>query len=362
MYWLWTYNMEKVDEMPEGDGDVDSVCAYFEYIIESNNKPWMQYICFGVELGAEGRVHLQGYLQCKPKKGQRMTALQKMFSAGGTAKTKFDVTWREQKGVNTVDKTIAEINRDYTKKEGGYWYEWGTFVAGGRGKRSDIDQCVADMRGGCDKDYLIDHHPKLLINRRHGILSYLTDIQARKVPLMRKNFRVILLWGKAQSGKSYLAGRYTNEKLYVATSLAGNWCDYNGQTTMLIDDFTDSMCRPEVLKTLLDPGKLMLNIKYAHSFAMWNTVYITCNKKYPDDWYAKAYPMHREAIFSRIHVVREFTEKWTPGTVMPTWNDTERQDPYPMVENQFNGTVKSGFIFAEDIEESERMDVDPLAM
>lgn len=106
--------------------------------------------------------------------------------------------------------------------------------------------------------------------------------------------RVIVLYGETGTGKTFSAINFIagGRDYYIAEapSQRGSklWFDgYEGQHTLILDDFDGDYCSMAYLKRLLDKYKLKIEVKGGFAWAVWTTVVITSNS-HPSEWYNKA--------------------------------------------------------------------------
>lgn len=174
------------------------------------------YIVYGNEVGAEGTPHLQGYLELKD--GKTLSAVQKLL--GGRAHLE------KRKG---TPKQASE----YCKKDGRFT-ERGNLT--NQGKRNDLKEVAELVKTGGVKA-VTDTMPEMFI--KHGrnierLAELLMEPRDKNLPP-----KVIYLWGKSGTGKTYEACSIEDPKdLYVWTQPRGYWWNgYTQQKRVVIDDF-----------------------------------------------------------------------------------------------------------------------------
>ena len=92
---------------------------------------------------------------------------------------------------------------------------------------------------------------------------------------------VIVLWGLPGVGKTRRA--MEGEDVYKIDPPYKWWCGYSGEKTLLIDDYRDGDIDRGLILNLLDGYRLRLDTKGSHTWALWDSVYITSNQD-PNDW------------------------------------------------------------------------------
>ena len=81
------------------------------------------------------------------------------------------------------------------------------------------------------------------------------------------------------------------------------WDGYEGEKTILIDEYDSQVSLPRLLN-ILDGYQLRLPIKGGFTYARWTKVIITSNID-PREWHPNAKPFHREALMRRLTKVIE---------------------------------------------------------
>lgn len=133
----------------------------------------------------------------------------------------------------------------------------------------------------------------------------------------KSGIKVLVFYGGTDLGKTYTAVNvYGGEDDYYILDPPANgqpiWFDgYEGQKTLIIDDFSSKVCNLEQLKRLLDVYKCKLPVKGGYCWASWSKVVITSNYP-PRQWYVDSQggmaidigPLKR-----RIHEIRHFVAR-----------------------------------------------------
>lgn len=174
-----------------------------------------------------------------------------------------------------------------------------------KGSWSDQNYCLKDGKVCRDDDYTNQGQRNELIAFRNSIKRGADDIELmedhlreyakypRLVNIARqayskqstRDFRkveVIVMWGPAGAGKTKVA---YEEGAYVFDDYEDGWWDgYEGEETILIDEFYGGIKYSKLLK-LLDGYQHRLKVKGGFTYAKWTKVYITNNKP-PCEWYS----------------------------------------------------------------------------
>lgn len=235
---------------------------------EDGSKPIIRYIIYGREVGAEGTPHLQGYLELT--KPMRMAGVKKLKGY--------------ERAHLEARRGSREQARDYCKKDGQFT-EFGDWAAGGQGARNDLKAVINGVKEGTPLIEMIEDNPELI--SRH--LKLIDRYQALVDKQQTKEFRhveVNVLWGDAGAGKSRTAREQAaahGDYFTVNPDDAFPFDGYNGEPSIVIDDFSGNIKYKQVLN-ILDGHQLRVNVKGSHRYARWNRVYITANEE-PSQWY-----------------------------------------------------------------------------
>lgn len=255
--------------------------AYKKPLSIENEK--LRYIIFGEEVCPNtGRLHWQGYLECKNK--QSMTAMKKILD---------DKTIHlEQKS----EFSTREQAREYCKKNNKF-EEYGEFISG-QGSRKDLHEIAKSLQNGTPLHEIMMNNPEIYCSYRNG----LRDIAEHCLKVNSKEQReveVILITGPTGVGKTYYAMNHCSEMPYKIQGEDLKWWDgYNGEKTIVIDEYNNDVGIGKMLG-FLDVYQLRLDIKGSHTFANWNTVVVTTNLELYE-LHPNAKKRHREALFRRI--------------------------------------------------------------
>lgn len=207
-------------------------------------KDNIRYICYGRErCPTTDREHYQGFAifvrTCRVPKA-------KEWIGGGSG-----CHLESRRG--TRDQA-----RDYTRKSGGEWFEWGRFDA----------LTNAELFGLPIEDLKENH--KEFYCRYHRGLEKLQN----KGPSWR-DVEVYILWGPTGCGKTREV--MSKDNVYKIDPPYQWWDGYSGEDILLIDDYKSGYIKRGQLLNLLDGYRLRLETKGSHTWALWSKVYITSN-------------------------------------------------------------------------------------
>lgn len=149
-------------------------------------------------------------------------------------------------------------------------------------------------------------NPGAFIKFSKGIEKLIHERSKREVPDWR-NVEVIVLTGPTGCGKTRMAHQESDIFDIVCTG-SRLWFDgYEGQKTLLLDEFGREAVNFEFLLRLLDGYKMRLEVKGGFTYAEWTKVYITSNINMCD-WYGN------RDISALIRRVSKTITEWPVGT------------------------------------------------
>ncbi len=290
----------------------------------------IEYLVVGMELcPTTGRPHGQGYLKLSGKTGKRFTGVKKVLLLP-------EVHLEVKKGTPTeaINYCIYADPKDACLlKDAKDIFEYGERPKG-QGSRSDIDKGVKILKDGGTISDIAQQCPKLIVKYPSGFVKLAALLMETEVPLERP-VEVFWLWGKTGTGKTYAAIHSDPKDCFIFHGYQlqkGNFCNYKGQETLVIDEFAHQ-CKITYLLSLLDGVKLELEVKYGSTFAKWHTVFVTTNINYPHSLYPQANNEHRNALFRRITKAVHFTTPYEVGKeTTPIMWDQIGDDSYGDVE------------------------------
>lgn len=214
-----------------------------ELEFEENN---IKYICYGVEkCGTTGREHKQGFVifnrTCRVPKAK--------VWIGGRSSAHFEVR-----------RGTRDEARDYCRKDGGRFFEWGQF-----------EPMTKEKLFEKSKRWLLNNGYQEFYCRYHKAINEM----AFKGEKWRE-VKVEWLWGTAGCGKTR---RVMEMESVYKLDYPYKWFDgYDSEEILLIDDYQSGAIERGQLLNLLDGYRQRLETKGGHTWALWNRVYITSNK------------------------------------------------------------------------------------
>ncbi len=249
-----------------------------------------KYLVFQLEMGEQGRPHLQGFVQFHEK--QRLTALKKLVGRS--------VHWEKRRG------TPYEA-ADYCKKEEGRlddsYYEDGTISAQPQVRVHEVATTIKEH--GLTR--AIERFPDIYMGMARGMQALETFYS----PVRDFKTDVTILWGNAGCGKS----RYAMEVFptpYMVPSF-GEGTDFFGDyrprqhQTVVVDDFYSSWKYTTWLR-VCDRYPTEVHTKGGYLQFLAHDIVFTSNMS-PDKWYPKIMldPVRKASFIRRITNIVEFT-------------------------------------------------------
>lgn len=237
-----------------------------------------------------GRLHLQGYAEFRTTltRGQVLSLLPGAHWSVRRGKAEQCIAYCKK------SETRDQVRETKGGPEGPGPWEFGTQSR--QGHRSDLDVLAGLVRDGMPDHEIAQVAPGALLRYARNI-DRLREA-CRPPPPIERPMRVTIIWGAPGTGKTHAAFEIDPE-LFRVPSDDGKWFDgYQGQKTILIDDFQGDW--PAIrLRTICDKWQMNVAIKGAFATARWEHVVITSNT-HPRTWYPLERPEHRAALMRRI--------------------------------------------------------------
>lgn len=221
-----------------------------------------KYAVYQLERGEQGTAHIQGYaVSAKPKR------------LGG---------WKTAIGARAhieQARGSAQQNKDYCTKEpreAGPW-EYGTMPH--PGSRTDIAGALETIKEGGSIQEIIEAHPEEFVKYHKGLMA------ARLIYQPRRNWKTQVLWfyGPTGTGKSRKAYEEYPESYFKQPSNKW-WCGYDGQDSVIIDDYRRDLCTFSELLRLFDRYPMQVETKGGSVQFLAKTIIVTTPKSPRDTW------------------------------------------------------------------------------
>jgi len=224
----------------------------------------------------------------------------KEVGEGGTPHLQFCLTFRTGKRLSGMKKLLPrahlevprflEESRKYCKKEGNF-VEIGD---GSQGKRTDLELACELSKVSMLK--VAEEMPVMYVKYHKGFQALRNRLASKQKEFVE--MEVIVLIGKPGGGKSRMARQIDPDLYNLPEPVNGNlWFDgYDGEETILFDDFYGSWMKYHTLLQLLDGYPMQLPVKGDFTTKRWKRVILTSNK-HPKEWYGRE---ECEALMRRI--------------------------------------------------------------
>ncbi len=282
------------------------------------------YLVFQQERGsAEQRDHLQGYVQLS-----RRCSL---------AAVKRDVFMSCTVHL-IVAKGSPQKNRTYCTKDEGRIsgpYEFGE-VQAGTGHRTDLDQAAELVRTQGAAQVARDF-PAQYVRWNKGLKALEAQLQRFGASAMREVVNCAVLWGPTDLGKSHAAFTLDSpaDTFVVPIQNSGAlWFDgYEGQRTLIFDDFDPKTVPYRTLLRVCDRYRLELPVKGGFVVGKWRNVVFTANDP-PAQWYQKEEPYEGGPLERRLGLVLPVFDRNACGLFKAAFITTFFEE---LVDNELKG-------------------------
>jgi len=302
----WVFTLNADDDAGEG-------VMWLSPGVECPVAGWLEkknvlYMVCQVESATQtGKVHVQGYMQLHTNCS--LSALKKALG----------------------DRAHFEVRRGTHAQARAYCMKAETRVNGpwefgepkdSQGKRTDLETVGALVKQKKTNLQILEEvGPNASKFSRHITFMRFCYTEAdsdRQV----SGVRVVVLYGTTGVGKTYAAVNYIagGKDYYICQAPSHPnskvWFDgYEGQHTLILDDFSGAFCDYRYLLRLLDCYKFTAEVKGGFVWGVWTTVVITTNV-IPSAWYVG---VNLEPLERRITEIR-FCERQGEYQRM-TWNE-----------------------------------------
>lgn len=210
-----------------------------------------------------GKRHWQGFIQFKNKKtkGGAFTILKHAF------KINFSQGLFACKG--------TEKDNDIYCSKSNKTIKLGTFKT--QGGRTDLEEIYRLIKNGSSMLYIAENFASQWTQYRRSFEKYKELCQQRSSRSIRK-LHVELISGPTNTYKtsSVFTASDPEDTFLIDGSDLQWWDGYNGEKTLIIDEYNNDVKITQLLK-LLDKFPKRLSIKGGFTYANWTEVYITTN-------------------------------------------------------------------------------------
>lgn len=293
-FWCFTLHPKSLD-----DGSKQT--------IPSTLPPKARYCVYQLEKGKDGKEHYQGYIEFNEAvSGGQRTEWVKTFIPGGHTEIKY--AKREDARHYCMKPCSTLCNQSHCSEArsiGNGRVDWentaptelGSYGDITPGSRTDITELQDAIKKGATYEQICDLNFGFAMAHSRSLKDYIALYQ----PKRDWKTKVVVIYGDSGTGKSrYCRETYPNA-YWLSKSSSGNvwWNGYNGQETVVIDDFYGWIPFDYMLH-LMDRYCMSGETKGGVVNIIPKTLVITSNKP-PCKWYSKAYEndLQLEIAFSR---------------------------------------------------------------
>lgn len=252
-----------------------------ELILNKEKSNSFSYLIYGLEIGAGGTPHVQGYAELQVR--SRLASVKKYLPRAHIE----------------ARLGTAEQASTYCKKDGQY-EEFG--IISKPGERTDLDK----VRLIAETDGMRTVSAKFNLQQIRVAEKYLdyNEIQRDWKP------HVIWLFGTTGTGKSRKARELLSDDTYVKNSGTKWWDGYDAHENIIIDDFRDSWWPITYMLALLDRYEFKFEVKGGHRQCLSKTIIITSAHN-PKDCYRGTGEAINQ-LLRRIDVINELGSAVVP--------------------------------------------------
>lgn len=278
--------------------------GFFRLLDPSLWSDSVSYCIYQLECGANGTLHLQGYLECIGKKSYKQ-----LHELPGLERARFDVRH------GTGPQAIAYCRKqDETYLEGPW--EWGTAKA--PGTRSDLLDIQQKIKDGQPMAKIAEENFASWIRHGKAFNEY------RRIIAKPRNFKskIFLFCGPAGKGKTTLMKIIASYlgTVYKVAQPKGSGCyfdDYDYQDVMIFDEFDGHFFRPTDFNTIMDEHEAILTVHGGRGHQC-TSKYIFIGSNYtPKSWWKKRNASQLKQITRRIDVVFKIGFSTEPNQTQP---------------------------------------------
>jgi len=310
------------DWLTEENGDWQEGIKRWQALDESK----IRYAVWVVEKGKDGKPHIQGFIHFN-----RPIAMTTVKSRLNSKSVHVEKVINDEAAAHYCSKPHEGCNCKHCTKAGERLY--GPVEVGEKPdyekqkKVKPMEELALMIQKGLTDAQIAEEAPWALLRHSRGINALRFAHNKAKSQEWR-DVEVILLLGDAGTGKTAWAiadskGDYFKPDL----SKKEIWFDgYQGETTLILDDFRGSSCKFEQLLKLMDGHQLSIPIKGGHTYALWKRVVITSNTS-PEDWYSRLNTTMETEWYDEEEKQKECNAFWRRITF--TVSDINEKANYP---------------------------------
>jgi len=269
------------------------------------DKADVLYCIYGLELCPKTKTeHLQGYIEFKCP--MRYKAAQAVFYLDGNP------SFMARRG--TQKQAIDYVRKQESKivDDDGDFHIWEYGVPSVQGRRKDIHNCIEMIKEGKGIKSIAEEHPLEYIKYYKGFEKLYATLEIPMDSYFNdREIQVEVYWGDAGVGKTRKAMSGDRRKIFKLDLVAGTniwWDGYIGQSTLLLDEFKDTLIEVTYFLKMTDRYPLTLNVKNSMVKAKYTKVIIT-SQCHPEEWYPMESDIRREAVMRRLTKIEHITNE-----------------------------------------------------
>jgi len=303
--WCFTYNLpdgEKFKHEPgcfAEDPEVDEAIrgTYFTTMWNATTEEGnpIKYLCFQPEIApSTGKLHYQGY--CYYENQVRF----------GTVK-QFLVDWgfnnaHIERANGSASDNIRYCSKDESRAPGGIFYEFGDRPV--QGKRSDLEKIADLIEAGESLHDIAIQNPGTYMKFHSGIKAMNALMKCK--PRSPTEAPTVYWWfGPTGVGKSRKAFEDYPDAYVMMNSMW--WDGYEGEKTVIIDDYRPSLCTFQELLRILDRYPMRVQMK-GSSCELSATHFVISTTQRPEVlWYGRTAEALNQLLRRITHIV-EFSK------------------------------------------------------
>lgn len=292
----FTYNM------PDGENEIPATLPFkINTTVKGIHR--VRYYCYQWERGGNSeRLHVQGFVIFHEK--LRFKQIKKKIFEN----ERIHIEGKSPNSTN--EQARAYCMKIDTRVENTEPVEWGEFPETVRGKRTDLDEALDEVKLGISPEEFRLKHSSVASR----CMTYFNQIFSDRDKLLSAaSYRTVdnrLYWGPPGSGKTSRVFAEVQKDfgsiahVYVVSPSASTiwYCGYSGHPVVLLDDFGSDWNGVMPITTLLrflDRYPFKLEVKGSHTYLATSRIYITSNEP-PYMWYPKASGDHMNALLRRL--------------------------------------------------------------
>lgn len=254
------------------------------------------YVCYGLEVGAEGTPHIQGYIEFARKR--RLGGVRELL--GGRAHVTGSNGTGEQNKDYCGKGEQSKDEWDEFKKLGPNWginaefFEFGEIKS--QGKRTDLERVKETIDNGGTIDELWDQHFGSMVRYERSFKKYRGRTIKRNSSITPE---IYVLWGPTGTGKSRFP-RMVDPDLFSVPDVKLKWWDgYEGDEVIIFDDFDGKEVQIADFLRMTDRYHVQVAVKGSFEPLMARRIWISSNTS-PDDWFPNETQVKRDAVRRRL--------------------------------------------------------------